>query len=89
MPADLDQFGREDSHGAVIGRKCLVKLGHVAADARRSLNQINLKPGFCKIKSGLNTADPAANNHDVSEMTVSDAFRKLLNSLKRQYVIFH
>jgi hypothetical protein len=24
MPADLDQFGREDSHGTVIGGKGLV-----------------------------------------------------------------
>ena len=34
MPADLDQFGREYSHGAVIGGKGLVKLGHMAADGR-------------------------------------------------------
>ncbi len=26
MPADLDQFGRENSHGAVIGGECLVQL---------------------------------------------------------------
>lgn len=32
MPADLDQFGREYSDGAVIRRKGLVKLGHMAAD---------------------------------------------------------
>ena len=34
MPADLDQFWREYSHGAVIGGKSLVKLGHMAADGR-------------------------------------------------------
>ena len=34
MPADLDQFGREDSHGAVIGGIGLVKLGHLAANGR-------------------------------------------------------
>ncbi len=34
MPADLDQFGREYSHGAVIGGIGLVKLGHMAADGR-------------------------------------------------------
>jgi hypothetical protein len=34
MPADLDQFGREYSHGAVIGGIGLVKLGHLAADGR-------------------------------------------------------
>ena len=35
MPADLDQFGCEYSHGAVIGGKGLVQLGHMAANARR------------------------------------------------------
>jgi hypothetical protein len=34
MPADLDQFGREYSDGAVIGGKGLVKLGHMAANGR-------------------------------------------------------
>ena len=42
MPADLDQFRREYSHRAVIGGKGLVKLGHMAANARSLLNQINL-----------------------------------------------
>jgi hypothetical protein len=32
MPADLDQFGREYSHGAVICGIGLVKLGHMAAN---------------------------------------------------------
>src|SRR4030042_1552828 len=43
MPADLDQFGREDSHGAVIGRESLVKLGHMAPDARCLFDQVYLK----------------------------------------------
>jgi hypothetical protein len=34
MPADLDQFGGEDSHRAVIGGEGLVKLGHMAAYGR-------------------------------------------------------
>jgi len=34
MPADLDQFGREYSNGALIGGKGLVKLGHMAANGR-------------------------------------------------------
>ena len=34
MPADLDQFGREYSHGAVIRGIGFVKLGHLAADGR-------------------------------------------------------
>ena len=34
MPADLDQFGREYSHGTVIRGIGLVKLGHLAANGR-------------------------------------------------------
>ena len=34
MPADLDQFRREYSHGAVIRGVGFVKLGHVAANGR-------------------------------------------------------
>ena len=32
LPADLDQLGREYSHGAVIGGKSLVKLSHLATE---------------------------------------------------------
>ena len=32
VPADLDQFGRDDSHGAVVGGEGLVQLGHGAPD---------------------------------------------------------
>ena len=34
MPADLDQFRSENSHGTVVGGKGLVQLGHGTADCR-------------------------------------------------------
>jgi hypothetical protein len=70
MPADLDQFRCEDSHGAVIGGKGLVQLGHVPPDARGLFNQVNLETGGRKIKGGLNAADPSTHNHDVSKRAV-------------------
>jgi hypothetical protein len=79
MPADLDQFGSEYSHGAVIGGKGLVKLGHMAPNARRFLNQVNLKTSSSKIERGLDTADPSANNHYVSKITVRETFTKLFD----------
>ena len=79
MPADLDQLGCEYSHGAVIGRKGLVELGHVAPDARPFFYQVDLKTGGGKIKRGLDTADPRADNHYVSEITLPETFTKLLN----------
>ena len=42
MPADLDQLGRDNSHGTVVGRKSLVQLGHDPADSRVFLQQIDL-----------------------------------------------
>ena len=68
MPADLDQFGCQYSHGAVIGRKGLVQLGHMTTDTRRFFNKVNLEARIGKIKSGLNTADPATDNHNISEI---------------------
>ena len=62
MPADLDQFGGQDSHRAVIGGKRLVQLGHVPADARSLFNQINLKTGRGEIERSLDAADASANN---------------------------
>jgi len=43
VPADLDQFGCEDSHGAIIGRKGFIQLGHVPADTRPFLYEVNLE----------------------------------------------
>jgi hypothetical protein len=79
MPADLDQFRREDSHGAVIGGKGLVELGHMAPDARRLFNQVNLETGSGKIKRGLNAADPSTHNHDVSKIAVRETLAKLID----------
>ncbi len=79
MPADLDQFGREYSNGAVIGGKGLVKLGHMAANGRCLVDQVNLETRGGKIKRGLNTADPSTDNHYVSKITVCETFTKLFN----------
>ncbi len=89
MPVDLDQFGRKYSDGAVIGWEGLVKLGHMAANGRRLVDQVNLKAGIGKIKRGLNTADPSANNYDISKITVPKTPRELLDYFLRQYCIFH
>jgi hypothetical protein len=89
MPADLDQFGREDSHGAVIGGIGLVKLGHMAANGRGLLDQINLITNFGKIKRGLNAADPSTDNHYISEIAVCKTFAKLFNLFFFQFLYPH
>ena len=89
MPADLDQLGCEYSHGAVIGRKGLIKLSHMAPDARCLLDQVHLKTRRSEIKRGLNTADPSPNNHYVSKLTVPETLTKLLNIVFERYDVFH
>jgi hypothetical protein len=74
MPADLDQFGREYSDGTVVGRKGLVKLGHMAANGRCFVNQVNLKTSSAKIKRSLNSTDPSTDNHHISKITAFDTF---------------
>ena len=74
MPADLDQLGCEYSHGAVIGRKGLVELGHMSPDARRFLDQVNFETGSGEIKRGLNTTDPRTDNENISKITLPEAF---------------
>jgi len=34
VPADLDQFGRDNSHGTIIGGKGLVQLSHDTTNGR-------------------------------------------------------
>jgi hypothetical protein len=89
MPADLDQLGCEYSHGAVIGRKGLVKLGHVAPDTWGFLDQVHLKTRSSEVKGGLNAADPSANNHDVSKITVCETLTELLNIFVELYYVIH
>jgi hypothetical protein len=82
MPADLDQFGREYSDGAVIGRKGLVKLGHMATNGRRLVDQVNLKTRSRKIKRSLNTADPSTDNHHITKIT---GFETLANTVRETF----
>jgi hypothetical protein len=89
MPADLDQLRRQYSHGAVIGREGLVKLGHMAANAWRLLDQVHLEAGRSKIERGLDTADPSPNDHDVSKITVSTILKKLFDVFSDRYYVFH
>ena len=48
--ADLDQFGRDNSHGTVVGWEGLVKPGHQAADGRRPFHQIDIITRIGQIK---------------------------------------
>jgi hypothetical protein len=84
MPADLDQFGRENSHGAVVGRIGLVQLGHVAADGRGFFDQVDLEARGGQIQRGLDAADTATDHQDISEMILPRPLAQLFDRL-----VFH
>jgi hypothetical protein len=62
VPADLDQFRRDNSHGAVVGGKGLVQLGHDPANGGRSLNEIYVKAGVSQIQGALHPGNPSADH---------------------------
>jgi hypothetical protein len=84
MPADLDQFGRKYSDGAVVGGKGLVKLGHMAANGRRLIHQIDLETRSGKIKRSLDAADPSTDHHHVSKISTCEALAELSNVFCQQ-----
>jgi hypothetical protein len=79
VPADLDQFGCENSSGTFIGRKSFVKLGHMAANGRCLIDQVDFITRRSKIKGGLNAADPSTDHQHISKMIVFGVFIKVLN----------
>jgi len=66
MPADLDQFRRDNSHGTVIGGKGLVQLTHNPADCRGFFDEMNQVSGIGKIEGRLHSGNPSADHHDRS-----------------------
>jgi hypothetical protein len=64
MPADLDQFGRENSHGTVIGGEGLVQLGHEATDGGGPFHKVDKIAGIGQIQCGLHPDNASTNHHD-------------------------
>jgi hypothetical protein len=63
MPTRGNQFRGDDSHGAVVGGKGLVQLGHHPANTRFPVNEIDLESGFCEIEGSLHPADSGSDDH--------------------------
>jgi hypothetical protein len=78
VPADLDQFGRDNSHRAVVGGKGFIQLGHGPANSRRFFHYINIEPRIGKIQGRLHAGNTAADNHNGSLRRLSK-FRRSHN----------
>jgi hypothetical protein len=64
MPADLDQFGREDSHGAIVGGEGLVQLTHHPADGGGFFHQVYEIARLGQIQGGLHARNTATGNQN-------------------------
>jgi hypothetical protein len=62
MPADLDQFGGDNSHRAVVGGKRLIQLGHKSADGGGFFQKVDEVSGVGKIQRSLHSGDTATDN---------------------------
>ena len=51
----------------------------MAANGRRPVDQVDFKTSRSKIQSGLNTAHPSANHHDIPKLTSFETFAKLFH----------
>jgi len=67
MPADLDQFGGDNSHGTIIGGKSFGQLGHHPANGCRSFNQVNIVSCVSNVQSGLHAGDTPSHNQSRSD----------------------
>ena len=67
VPADLDQLGRDNSHGAVIGGKGLVDLCHGTANGRALFHQVDEIPCIGQVQRGLHPGNPTTDNHHRSQ----------------------
>jgi hypothetical protein len=64
VPADLDQLGGNDSHGAFIGGEGFVQLGHSASDGGALLQQVHIVAGIGQVQSGLNAGDSTTDHQN-------------------------
>ena len=64
MPADLDQFRRDNSHGTVVGGEGLVQLRHGAPDGGGLLEKVHIIARVRQIESGLHSGNAATDDHN-------------------------
>ena len=62
MPADLDQYGGDNSHRTVVGGKCLVQLGHDPANRRGLFEKVDIISRVRQIQRTLHAGDAAADH---------------------------
>jgi hypothetical protein len=64
MPADLDQFGRDNSHGTIICGKGFIQLGHGPSDRGALFQKVYVKSAVGQVQGRLHAGNtPAHHQH--------------------------
>jgi hypothetical protein len=63
VPADLDQFGRDDSHGTIVGGKGFVQFTHHPAYGGGFFNEVNIIAAVGEVQRSLHSGYSRADNH--------------------------
>jgi hypothetical protein len=66
----LQHLRGEDARGTVIGRKCLVELGHTAAYSGLTLDEVHFETRFGQVQGRLNPAYSATDHHHCTDLAV-------------------
>jgi hypothetical protein len=70
MPADLDQFRGDNSHGTIICREGFIQLSHDASYGRAFFKEVDVISGVSQIKGGLHTGNSAPNDQNRSPQSI-------------------
>ena len=74
MARTVDQFRRNDAHGAVVGGEGLVQLGHDSPDNGGFLHEMNFVATVGKVKGCLDSSDSRPNYHDRTDSLVCSLY---------------
>jgi hypothetical protein len=88
MPADLDQFGRDNSHGTVIGGKGLVQLGHHASYGGGPFHQVDIVAGIGQVQGSLHAGNATTYHHHCTGFVLCHFYLCLLLSFQPSAVSF-
>jgi hypothetical protein len=86
MLVHLNEPRRDGTHGAVIGRKGLVELGHAAADCALFLDQIDFVARVSQVNGGLHSADARARHKDGAHLAILIMVGIVIHGIDNLYV---
>jgi len=71
MPADLDQLGRDNSHGTFVGGERLVQLSHTAAYGGALFQEVYVIARIGQVQSSLHSGNSTTDHQDRTDSAIT------------------